>query len=87
MCPQHGIKHKAAINNRKYCAYTVIAAVCFILFCRHINKHSQEDHRLYLDASAVVFHRGELCTNYNPLKKEQIVLFAVRYLILMHTGV
>ena len=45
MCPQHGIKHKAAINNIKYCVHTVIAAVCFIPFCGHINKHSRQWHQ------------------------------------------
>ena len=39
MCPQHGIKHKAAINNSKHWWHTVIAALCFIPFCGHINKH------------------------------------------------
>ena len=41
MCPQHGIKHEAAINNSKHWLHTVIAALCFILFCGHINKHGR----------------------------------------------
>ena len=49
MCPQHGIKHLAAFNNSKYCVHTVIAAVCFILFCGHINKHSHRVYRKIID--------------------------------------
>ena len=30
MCPQHGIKHKAAINNSKHWLRTLIATLCFI---------------------------------------------------------
>ena len=42
MCPQNGIKHKAAITNSKHWLRTSIAAFCFIPFCGHINKHGQE---------------------------------------------
>ena len=42
MCPQHGIKHKAAVSNSKHWLSTVIAALCFILFCGHINKHGRQ---------------------------------------------
>ena len=48
MCPQHRIKHKAAISNSKYCVHTVVAAVCFIPFCGHINKHSRKMAMLYI---------------------------------------
>ena len=41
MCPQHGINHTVAIDNSKYCVWTVIATVCFIPLCGHIDKHSQ----------------------------------------------
>ena len=39
MCPQHKIKHKAAINIIKHWLHTMIAPLCFILYCDHINKH------------------------------------------------
>ena len=39
ICPQNGIKHKAAINNSDHWLLTLIAALCFIPFCGHINKH------------------------------------------------
>ena len=39
---QHGIKHKAAIDNSKYWLCTVIAALCFNPYCGHINKYGQD---------------------------------------------
>ena len=40
MCPQNGIKYKAAISNSKHWLHTLIAA-CFIPFCGHINEHGR----------------------------------------------
>ena len=41
VCPQHRIKHKAAINDTKHWLRTVIAALCFIPFCGHNNEYGR----------------------------------------------
>ena len=38
--PQHGVKHKAASNNSRYCVNTVIASVCLFSFCGHRHRAS-----------------------------------------------
>ena len=38
MCPQHGIKHKAAISDCKHCLRTVIAALCLFRFVGTLTK-------------------------------------------------
>ena len=41
MCPQNGIKHNAAITVLNQCLLFLIAALCFIVCCGHINEHGQ----------------------------------------------
>ena len=43
MCPQSGIKHKAAITVHSQCSLLLIAALCFIPFCGQINEHGQRN--------------------------------------------
>ena len=40
MCPQNGIKHKAAITVRKQCFLLLIAALCFIPGFGYNNEHA-----------------------------------------------
>ena len=48
ICPQHGAKEKAAINNSKHWLWTVIAALCFSPYCRHINRYGRSVICMYI---------------------------------------
>ena len=61
MCPQHGIKHKAAVNNSKYCVHTVIAAVWFIPFSGHINMLTNLHSRSKLSNISLIADRRKCC--------------------------
>ena len=46
MCSQHRIKHMARQQSMTVCVHYVVAALCFISFCGHIDPNAQKSYKI-----------------------------------------